>query len=101
MGGIKTAISSQTASQTQTADDITLSNETILFISTSMGLSLLVTAWLFYRVTGGAKHVAYCDLGQWQCQPLETMNKLCILLCRREEDVVLGKEERKKEEDER
>lgn len=31
------------------AGTIALSNQTILFISTSMGFSLLVTAWIFYR----------------------------------------------------
>jgi len=53
LGGIKTAQNSETVSQQQTAGTIALSNQTILFISTSMGLSLLVTAWIFYRITGG------------------------------------------------
>jgi aquaporin related protein len=50
-GGAKTAQLSVSATQTQTATP--LSNETIMFIATSFGLSLLVTAWMFYRITGG------------------------------------------------
>ncbi|GAA97501.1 uncharacterized protein L969DRAFT_14154 [Mixia osmundae IAM 14324] len=51
LGGIKTAVASTTAAQTQTIT--TLSNTEIQIISTSMGLSLLITAWIFYRITGG------------------------------------------------
>jgi len=51
LGCIKTAQDSQSASQTQVAT--TLSQQTIMFISVGMGLSLLVTAWVFYRITGG------------------------------------------------
>lgn len=51
LGCIKTAQDSQTAAQTNTAT--TLANPVILFISVGMGLSLLVTAWVFYRITGG------------------------------------------------
>ncbi|KAE8231016.1 hypothetical protein CF326_g3974 [Tilletia indica] len=50
-GGAKTAQLSRAASQTEVAT--VLSNESILFIATSFGLSLLVSAWLFYRITGG------------------------------------------------
>ncbi|KAK0549872.1 hypothetical protein OC845_002940 [Tilletia horrida] len=50
-GGAKTAQLSRAASQTDVAT--VLSNESILFIATSFGLSLLVSAWLFYRITGG------------------------------------------------
>ncbi|CBQ67623.1 related to aquaporin [Sporisorium reilianum SRZ2] len=50
-GGAKTAQLSATASQGQTATQ--LSNEQIMFIALSFGMSLLVTAWMFYRITGG------------------------------------------------
>ncbi|KAL9937909.1 hypothetical protein V8E36_003454 [Tilletia maclaganii] len=50
-GGAKTAQLSRAASQTEVAT--VLSNESILFIATSFGLSLLISAWLFFRITGG------------------------------------------------
>lgn len=50
-GGAKTAQLSTSAAQTQTSTQ--LSNQTIMFIALSFGMSLLVTAWMFYRVTGG------------------------------------------------
>lgn len=50
-GGAKTAQLSVSAAQADTATP--LSNETIMFIACSFGLSLLVTAWMFYRITGG------------------------------------------------
>ncbi|PWZ02820.1 aquaporin-like protein [Testicularia cyperi] len=50
-GGAKTAQLSVSAAQTDTATP--LSNETIMFIAVSFGISLLVTAWMFYRITGG------------------------------------------------
>ncbi|CAO1632916.1 unnamed protein product [Jaminaea pallidilutea] len=52
LGGAKTAQYTRTASQTQGLQTA-LGNETISFIALSFGLSLLVTAWVFYRVTGG------------------------------------------------
>jgi aquaporin rerated protein, other eukaryote len=43
--------------QAANAEAVTGSNrltvEQVLYISTSMGLSLLVSAWLFFRITGG------------------------------------------------
>ncbi|CAD6565881.1 MAG: hypothetical protein CYPHOPRED_000082 [Cyphobasidiales sp. Tagirdzhanova-0007] len=51
LGCIKTAQDSQSAAQAQTATS--LGNQTIIFISAGMGLSLLITAWVFYRITGG------------------------------------------------
>jgi aquaporin related protein len=51
LGCVKTAQDAQTASQLQTTTS--LSNQTIIFISLGMGFSLLVTAWVFYRITGG------------------------------------------------
>lgn len=45
LGGIQAA----TAEALQTGSTV----EHVLYIATSMGFSLLVTAWLFYRVTGG------------------------------------------------
>lgn len=50
-GGAKTAQLSVSAAQNDTATP--LSNETIMFIALSFGMSLLVTAWMFYRITGG------------------------------------------------
>ncbi|EST09849.1 Major intrinsic protein [Kalmanozyma brasiliensis GHG001] len=50
-GGAKTAQLSVSAAQTDTATP--LSNETIMFIALSFGMSLLVSAWMFYRITGG------------------------------------------------
>jgi aquaporin related protein len=51
LGCVKTAQDAQTASQLQTST--TLSNQTLIFIAVGMGFSLLVTAWVFYRITGG------------------------------------------------
>jgi len=51
LGCIKTAQDSTPASQTETVT--TLGTQAIMFISAGMGLSLLVTAWVFYRITGG------------------------------------------------
>lgn len=51
LGCIKTAQDSQTAVQTETVT--TLSNQALIFIAVGMGMSLLVTAWVFYRITGG------------------------------------------------
>ena len=45
LGGIQAA--------TREALESGSSIEHVLYIATSMGLSLLVTAWLFYRITGG------------------------------------------------
>ncbi|KAJ1030422.1 hypothetical protein NDA16_001331 [Ustilago loliicola] len=50
-GGAKTAQLSVSAAQIDTATP--LSNETIMFIALSFGMSLLVSAWMFYRITGG------------------------------------------------
>lgn len=50
-GGAKTAQLSVSAAQNETATP--LSNETIMFIALSFGMSLLVSAWMFYRITGG------------------------------------------------
>ncbi|KAI5479655.1 hypothetical protein MNV49_003165 [Pseudohyphozyma bogoriensis] len=51
LGGVKVGLVGRTA------DDLTaptglLSVQSVIFISTAMGLSLLVTAWTFYRVSG-------------------------------------------------
>ncbi|KAI0050101.1 aquaporin-like protein [Auriscalpium vulgare] len=48
LGGIQ-ASGRELLTTPNTASDITR----VLYISTSMGLSLLVSAWLFFRVTGG------------------------------------------------
>lgn len=53
LGGAKTAQVTRTAAQTNTTMPSPLDNQTIQFISLSFGISLLVTAWVFYRVTGG------------------------------------------------
>jgi aquaporin rerated protein, other eukaryote len=47
LGGI------QVAKGDPTTDSGGSAIEQVLYISTSMGLSLLVSAWLFFRVTGG------------------------------------------------
>ncbi|PFH46013.1 hypothetical protein AMATHDRAFT_77850 [Amanita thiersii Skay4041] len=47
LGGIQAATAELEASTTVSRI------EQVLYIATSMGLSLLVSAWLFYRVTGG------------------------------------------------
>lgn len=52
LGGAKTAQVTRTTSQTEGLVT-TLGNQTIMFIALSFGMSLLVTAWVFYRVTGG------------------------------------------------
>lgn len=51
LGCVKTAQDTQTASQLQVAT--TLSNQALIFIAVGMGFSLLITAWVFYRITGG------------------------------------------------
>ncbi|PWN86948.1 aquaporin-like protein [Acaromyces ingoldii] len=51
-GGAKTAQVTRTTSQLEGLST-SLGNQTILFIAVSFGLSLLVNAWVFYRVTGG------------------------------------------------
>jgi aquaporin rerated protein, other eukaryote len=48
LGGIQASLSASEASPYNTP---TL--DRVLYIATSMGLSLIVSAWLFYRVTGG------------------------------------------------
>lgn len=50
-GAAKTANLARTAVQTQT--NAPLDVATIQMIATAFGLSLLVCAWTFYRVTGG------------------------------------------------
>ncbi|KAG8966472.1 Aquaporin-4 [Tulasnella sp. 419] len=57
LGGIQAAAASASAQQTPEESEKALnaiaSLEQLIYISTSMGLSLLVSAWFFYRVTGG------------------------------------------------
>jgi aquaporin rerated protein, other eukaryote len=48
LGGIQ-AVSSETHASAAGASNV----EQVLYISTAMGLSLLVSAWLFFRITGG------------------------------------------------
>ncbi|CAO1633497.1 unnamed protein product [Parajaminaea phylloscopi] len=52
LGGAKTAQFTRTTAQTEGLQT-SLGNQTIMFIAVSFGLSLLVNAWVFYRVTGG------------------------------------------------
>ncbi|KIM39248.1 hypothetical protein M413DRAFT_48682, partial [Hebeloma cylindrosporum] len=49
LGGIQAA----TAETEQGGGRQSSTTEQVMYISTSMGLSLLVSAWLFFRVTGG------------------------------------------------
>lgn len=53
MGATKSDSYSRTSSQTQTTGNVSLSNQDILFVATAFGLSLIVCAWVFYRITGG------------------------------------------------
>ena len=48
LGGIQAA-TAENLSSTHAASNI----QQVLYISTSMGFSLLVSAWLFFRITGG------------------------------------------------
>lgn len=50
LGGIQAATAGTLASSSESAPS---QIEHVLYISTSMGLSLLVSAWLFFRITGG------------------------------------------------
>lgn len=52
-GGAKTAQLAVSSNNAQTTGPTQLNNETIMFIALSFGMSLLVTAWMFYRITGG------------------------------------------------
>ena len=47
------------ASDTALSDG-TVSSQTVVFISLVYGMSLLVSAWLFYRVSGGLYNPAVC-----------------------------------------
>jgi len=49
LGGIQAA----TAETEQGGGRQSSTTEQVMYIATSMGLSLLVSAWLFFRVTGG------------------------------------------------
>jgi len=49
LGGIQAA----TAETEQGGTRQSSTTEQVMYIATSMGLSLLVSAWLFFRVTGG------------------------------------------------
>ena len=49
LGGIQAA----TAETEQGSGRQSPTTEQVMYIATSMGLSLLVSAWLFFRVTGG------------------------------------------------
>lgn len=48
LGGIQAA-TAENLSSAQPASNV----QQVLYISTSMGMSLLVSAWLFFRMTGG------------------------------------------------
>lgn len=48
LGGIQAATAESTETGRQSSE-----LEQVLYIATSMGLSLLISAWLFFRVTGG------------------------------------------------
>lgn len=51
LGGAKAALSSIPSGLVGAQTG--LDSQTVVSISLSMGLSLLVTAWIFYRITGG------------------------------------------------
>jgi len=78
LGGAKTAQNSATSSQLETAATVSLSQQTILFISLSFGFSLLVTAWIFYRITGGLFNPAV-TLALWLIGGVPTL-RACMLV---------------------
>ncbi|KAK9896930.1 aquaporin-like protein [Cystobasidium minutum MCA 4210] len=75
LGCIKTAQDSQTSSQLQTAT--TLSNQALIFIAVGMGFSLLITAWVFYRITGGLFNPAV-TLALWLIGGLKTVRAILL-----------------------
>jgi len=82
--GIKTAVVAQTASQLQTGTgtssgvSASLSNPTILYISVSMGLALLSTAWVFYRITGGLFNPAI-TFALWLCGAVTSLRAIILV----------------------
>lgn len=77
LGCVKTAQESQTSSQLETVT--TLSNETLMFISVGMGFSLLITAWVFYRITGGLFNPAV-TLSLWLIGGLKTVRAILLVI---------------------
>jgi len=73
LGGIQAAADASAA-----VGDPYLRVENIIFISTSMGLSLLVSSWLFFRVTGGLfnPNVSFALLLVGVIRPVR-----CLLYC--------------------
>ncbi|UZJ55574.1 hypothetical protein CBS101457_004894 [Exobasidium rhododendri] len=51
-GGAKTALLTTSTSQNEGVQAV-INNQTLMYIALSFGLSLLVNAWVFYRITGG------------------------------------------------
>lgn len=49
LGGIQAATAESTVTNRPSSSTL----EQVLYISTCMGLSLLISAWMFFRVTGG------------------------------------------------
>ncbi|SNX81534.1 related to aquaporin [Melanopsichium pennsylvanicum] len=76
-GGAKTAQLSVSAAQNDTATP--LSNETIMFIALSFGMSLLVTAWMFYRITGGLFNPAI-TIALWLAGVLTTRRAVILFI---------------------
>ncbi|SPO20789.1 related to aquaporin [Ustilago trichophora] len=76
-GGAKTAQLSVSAAQNDTATP--LSNETIMFIALSFGMSLLVTAWMFYRITGGLFNPAI-TIALWLVGVLTTRRAVILFI---------------------
>ncbi|KAI5199308.1 hypothetical protein E4T39_06285 [Aureobasidium subglaciale] len=74
-GAAKTANLARTASQTNT--NAPLDSQTIMMISTSFGLSLLVTAWMFYRITGGLFNPAI-TVALWLTGVLTTVRAIML-----------------------
>ena len=83
LGCIKTAQDSVSAAQTDAAT--ALAQGTIMFISVSMGLSLLITAWAFYRITGGLFNPAV-TLALWLIGAVRSVRAILLtiaqLVCR-------------------
>ncbi|KAI5238424.1 hypothetical protein E4T42_08976 [Aureobasidium subglaciale] len=74
-GAAKTANLARTASQTNTSAP--LDSQTIMMISTSFGLALLVTAWMFYRITGGLFNPAI-TVALWLTGVLTTVRAIAL-----------------------
>ncbi|KAM0755899.1 aquaporin-like protein [Meredithblackwellia eburnea MCA 4105] len=77
LGGVKTALATQSLVDIPVTGFIT--NETIFMVATSMGLSLLITCWVFYRISGGLFNPAI-TLSLWLVGALPSMRAAILLV---------------------